>query len=323
MNSKKILSLILTVILISTVLTSCKSFNGSDADFVLDVHVENLDNNSKSDNINSTSSTPNIPTSKAQEKTTVKSEGTASDSVVATTEITTGQTAEKQDTSEPVEQATQNTSEQSNGNAPSTKEEIVEYYKKAFSLAKTDAKKVIMTYTNTTNQPAICEAGKLSSIASTLMNTFMKESEPNEELSPADLPPKGIMTSPLDASFVREATCKDTGDSYEIYIVLDITQDSPDVNPPAGGGKAGTITDVLESSSVTDAVGSIIKFENLANSYFDTSITAVVEKSTGHLTALETVCPSIMSFDKVSAAIISVEDARLGLTYNNRYSIEW
>lgn len=230
------------------------------------------------------------------------------------------------DSSAAPSETTPDNNQQASSGVPTTPAEILNYYKTAYAKIATDAKGAVNTWTNAKQEPAILEIGALSSVASNLMGTFLKESSPNTELKPADVPPAGVTTCNLAENQIAEATCKDNGSTYEIYIKVNATQDNPDVNPPAGGGIAGTLVDVVEVSSITDAAGSFVDFTDVANSYFDTSVTATIDKASGHITELYTNCPSIMSFGKVALkplGVPSIEDAKIGLTYENRYTINY
>lgn len=210
--------------------------------------------------------------------------------------------------------------------APSTPAEVVNYYKECYDKIAKEGKSATLTWNNTTNSPAVLQVGALSSVASSLMGSFLKEATPNTELAVADVAPKGVTTCNLTADMVADATCTDKGSTYEVHIKLKPTQDNPDVNPPAGGGKAGTIVDVVDVADITNAAGSFVNFDNPQNSYFDTEVTATIDKATGHITELYTKCPSIMSFGKVAVKPMgfpSIENAQIGLTYENKYSIAY
>lgn len=215
---------------------------------------------------------------------------------------------------------------QGSSGAAATTEEVVNYYKECYAKIASEGKSATLTWNNTTNSPNVLEVGALSSIAGTLMGQFLKEATPNTQLQPADVAPKGVTTCNLTADMVKEATRKDNGSTYEVNIKLNPTQDNPDVNPTFGGGKAGTIVDVVIVDDITGAAGSFINFDDVKNVYFDTEITATIDKATGHITELYTKSPSIMSFGKVAVkplGVPSIENAKIGLTYENRYTIAY
>ena len=332
---RKYLSATIASLLLILTFTGCTKFDGSDSPLIVAV-----DANSAAAVLNAFGVSSNTSNSGSYSNNT--------SSVVATTAFTAENEAKNAtepqsvsdtnetksavddttiaDTENKAENPTENSSDSENTSGIAgfeTKEKIVDYYKECFNLVKSSAKGITHTISDTSNSPAICEAGKLSSIASTLMNTFLKESEPNEEMAVSEFPPSVSAVSALDSSFVDTATITESGDYYEVYIKLDATEDNPDVNPESGGGKAGTLVNIIEASQVEEAAGSMVKFENLKNSYFETSVKAKIEKSTKHIVEAEFICPSIMSFDKVTAAIISVENARLGLTYRDVFTVQW
>ncbi|MBQ6018564.1 MAG: hypothetical protein IJL26_00155, partial [Clostridia bacterium] len=248
---------------------------------------------------------------------------TTAATAAATTAATTAAPANN-DTTAPTEAPA--LSEQPAANAaPTSKEEIVALYKEAYGKIATDATGAVHTWNNSTNQPPVVEAGALSSIASTLMNMFLKENTPNEQLSPSDVPPKGVTTCNLDMNYVADATCTDNGGTYTVTIRLNTTQDAPEVNPAPGSGGIGSICDVIETKSITDAAGTFIKFEGLENRYFEGEVTATIEKETKHITEIHVKSPSFMCFGKAQAIIgfPKIENARLGLTYEDKFTISY
>ena len=260
--------------------------------------------------------------------------GSSVNTTAATTAATTAKaddtTAKNSDTTVPTsaqqEQPSEQPAQPAADAAPTAAADVVALYKEAYAKIAAEATGATQTWTNAQNQPQIVEAGALSSVAGTLMNTFLKESSPNAPLAPADVPPKGVTTCNLDMAYVAEATCADNGGTYEVRIKLNTTQDSPEVNPSLGSTGVGAISDVIEVSEITDAAGAFINFENMENRYFETEITATIDKATKHITELYVKCPSIMCFGKAAVkplGIPSIENARLGLTYENRYTIAY
>lgn len=333
MKTIKVITLFLAAALLLACFSSCRKFDGSDGGAVIAIGANDAaavagmlglgGGASSAPQQSSQSSAPKHETPAAQTpQTPAQAQDTPAEKPADTPSDKPAETPSQSAQDTPAQETLAETPAQNDGR-PSSKEEIVAYYKTAFDLVKSSAKGVTHTVSDASNNPPVVEAGKLSSIAGTLMNTFLKTSEPNETMAASELPPKGVMKSALDPSFVGAAECNDAGDFYEIYIRLDCTETDPDVNPPAGGGKAGTLVDVIESSQVEEAAGSMIKFTNLKNSYFETSVKAKIEKSTGHLVEAVFTCPSYMSFDKVTAAILSVENARLGLTYTETFTVQW
>ncbi len=213
---------------------------------------------------------------------------------------------------------------QASSGVPSTKEEIVEYYKTAHAKALSSAKKATRTYDNTSNYNDVLEVGgnsTLAGIAKQLMGMFVKENtEPEEHTSDiADaLPPAGGCAG-LTPDMISEATCTEDGGNYIIKMTIDSTEENPDL-----GDKTKNLTQTVSIDDITNAASGFIEFEGVENRYVGANITATVDKETGNLTALETDVPSYMFFGKVSAMkIVNVENCRIGLEYQQKWTIEY
>ncbi|MDR1630724.1 MAG: hypothetical protein LBS36_11020 [Oscillospiraceae bacterium] len=215
---------------------------------------------------------------------------------------------------------------------PETKEEIAKYYAAAVNKVKTSAKSISKVYVNNTNYQSIVEIGNndaISSIAQSLMGQFLKEDTTKVTYStPADyvahFPPNKSATCNLAAGMIDTAECKDLGSEYEITIKMNSSMSSPDVDPPFGGGKVGTTFNIVDVDQVTGAAGSMVSLEGMKNSYFDASLTCKIDKATGNMTYLDQTLPSTMEFAKVTAAvIIKVNNAKLGLQYQEKWEVEW
>lgn len=214
--------------------------------------------------------------------------------------------------------------------APSTPEEIVAYYKAANEKAKREASSITHLYSNATNYKGIVEAGALSSIGTWAMNTFMKEDSTETTYTSRDdiianLPIGGESSCNLTADMVdpSQTKCTDNGNEYEIIITLNSTDENPDVNPPKGGGKAGTVGTVLTMQDITEPVNGKLTLEGIECRYGACKVTARVEKSTGNLTYLETDLPMVLVLGKAKAGPISVSDAKVGLEFEEHWGIEW
>ena len=211
--------------------------------------------------------------------------------------------------------------------APSSKEEIVALYVSAYNKIAAEASKATKTYDYTSNYNNILKIGNnstLAGIAETLMGKFMVENTEPVDFAVADVPPIGMANSPLTAADVANATCVDNGATYTVTITSIGTDAAPEINPPAGGGSAGKIGQLIESSAITDAVGGIIKFEGLALHYSDCTVTATIDKATGRILDLYFRMPGVLHFDKVTAAVVvTVNDCDIGLLGEQRWTITY
>lgn len=247
---------------------------------------------------------------------------------------TTLDTSSSTDTTNSLQTSITSTTDSINSEKPSTIAEIVSYYNAASTKVKTSAKMATRVYNNTTNYKEILEIGSsdaLVGIAKNLMESNMEEDLSRVEYSTRqeiidNFPVRTITQSNLKESSVAKATCEDIGSYYKIYILLNCTENNPDVNPPLGGGKAGSLMNIVETSAITDAAGFIINFVDLENHYVDASVTCKIDKETGNMTYLETYLPSTMNFGEVSLKPLGFpkfNDISLGLCYEEKWEISW
>lgn len=196
--------------------------------------------------------------------------------------------------------------------------QAVELYKTAMAKAKSSAKTVTHTKTGATNYNGIVEAGALSSAASTLMGLFMKESEPNEVIDKAELPPKGG-ASKLTTATVKSATVKEEGKFQVVTIKF---KDA--VNPAAGADGIGSGANVIEESQITGSISSVpgLKLSNIKVAYENVYLTCKIEKDTGNMTYLFVDAPCVLSLD-AKLLVTNVKDAKVGIECKDEYTIAW
>ncbi len=207
-----------------------------------------------------------------------------------------------------------------------TKEGVVEYFKTAHAKVLAEAKSVTRTYDNTINYNEVLEIGgnsTLEGIAKSLMGTFMKENTEELVYTGADMkanfPAKNKGAAGLTADMVKDAICAEDGDNYIITIVIDSSEESPDL-----GDKSSNLVNTVDEKQVTDAAGSMVSLEGLENHYIAPKLVATIDKATGQITAVETTCPSYMCFSKATAAlVISVSNCRIGLEYQQKWTVQW
>ncbi len=210
---------------------------------------------------------------------------------------------------------------------PSTKEEIINYYVTAYNKIATDAKKVTRTYDNTTNYNNIIKIGdneKIKSLCESLMNQFMK---PNSEVltkTASDLPPVGVTKLSISPSQISSAVCNDKGTYYEVILKSTGTDSNYEVDSEAGKGSAGVVGPLLRTEDVSGAAGSLIKFEGLHAKYATCTVTAKIDKASGHITDFDFNSPCILHFDKVTAlVVVKVENCDLGLLFEQKWSVAY
>ncbi len=211
---------------------------------------------------------------------------------------------------------------------PSTKAEIIEYYNKANTKVRQSAKSITHTYKNITLYKNIVETGNLSGVAKLLIRTFVKEEKEHPTYTNRNdiinmFPAGRVKTSNITEASVKEAKCIDKGDYYEIYLSANCSDSNPDVNPKDGGGVAGRFFTVLMPSEVTDAAGNAVSLQGVKFSYVGGYVQANIDKKTGNITKLSLNMPVILSIDSAKAGILKVNNAKIGLDFNESWSVAW
>ena len=216
-----------------------------------------------------------------------------------------------------------NTSAPADAGDLSTPAGVVAYYKTAHAKTLAEAKSISRVYSNTLNYNSVLEIGDssaLAKIAQSLMGSFMKEDTSKIDYTGGDMAKEfpGKNAQNLTADMVSEASRKDNGDTYTIVIKINSTDQSPD-----DGTKTSCIVPIVDEKSITDAAGSMVKLEGIANEYVGGNITATIDKASGRITHVETDCPSYMKFAKAGVAIISVDNCRIGLEYQTKWDVNY
>lgn len=201
---------------------------------------------------------------------------------------------------------------------PQTKEEIVEYYKGANYKVKTQAKSVTRTYNKVSNYNNVLETGSnpiLSRIGKAVMGKFLTESlEPKtftgqNEIAGAFPPPNSVCG--LTADEVESATCTDKGNFFELEIHM-----LPEVDPVNGKG-TGAVSTVITKKEITDAVEGYVEISDIRCEYENVYLIATVDKSTGDITELYVNMPLYLNLSALGM------DCKVGLCFEDRYTVEW
>ena len=215
----------------------------------------------------------------------------------------------------------------SSSSAPSTKEEIIQYYVTAYNKIATDAKTVTRTYDNTSNYKNICDIGSNATVkktAQTLMTKFMKPNNEAVVSSASDLPPVGVTKLSISSSQISSATCTDKGTYYEIVLKSTGTDSNYEVDSVAGKGSAGVLGPLLRTEDVSSAAGSFVSFEGLHAKYATCTTTCKVDKASGHITEFNFNSPCILHFDSATVVkIVKIENCELGLLFEQKWTIAY
>ncbi len=273
------------------------------------------DTNNSSSNANSSASANSSSNNSASSDSSASSSA-SSDDTAASTENSSDASSEGTDSSAAA-----------TGDL-STKESVVEYYKTAHAKVLSEAASVTRTYDNVTNYNGVVEVGgnsTLAGIAKTLMDTFMSENtEAVQHVGSAEIaasfPPTGEGgCSGLTADMISDYSCKEENGNYIITLTLDSSEENPD-----DGSKGKNLVDIVEESQITDAAGSFVSLSGYQNQCIGSTVTATIEKETGKMTHLSIYNPTYMCFGKATAmSIITVENCKLGLLYEQEWTVEW
>ncbi len=219
------------------------------------------------------------------------------------------------------------TTTQAKSGAPTTKEEIINLYVTGYNKIASDAKSVVRTYDYTSQYNNILEINNnstLEKLAQSLMNQFMKETTDEVPGDASSLPPVGVTTLSISPSQISSATCTDKGDYYEVKLTSTGTDDNWEVDPQPGQGSAGVIGPLLRSDDVTGAAGSLIKFEGLHSWVGAATVTARIDKASGHITDFDFLTPSVLHFDSVTAAVVvKVSNCNIGLLFHQTWKVTY
>ena len=211
--------------------------------------------------------------------------------------------------------------------APSTKEEIINYYVTAYNKIASESKSVVRTYDYTYQYNDILEINNnatLEKLAGTLMNQFMKENTQEVPGDASSLPPVGVTKLAISPAQISKATCEDKGDHYEVCLYSTGSDGNWEIDSQAGVGSAGVIGPLLRTEDVSGAAGSLIKFEGLHTWYSTAHVTAQIDKATGHITEFDFKTPCVLHFDSVTAAIVvKVSNCNLGMEFHQVWKVTY
>ncbi len=206
--------------------------------------------------------------------------------------------------------------------ASKNEQEYLDMYKKAVANARTNAKNVIRVKDGAINYKGVAEAGKLSSVASTLMDMFMVADEnaieeKNETWEKEKLPDASALT----LNGVQKITREDKGNTYVITVVAkDAT------NPKAGADGVGAVAGVIEESQITGAIGSVpgLTLEGISIDYENVTAVATIDKATGNCIALDLNAPCFLKIAHAKVPLLGeIDNAKVGIQVITEYKIEY
>ncbi len=212
--------------------------------------------------------------------------------------------------------------DKSSTNATNSQQEYLDMYKKAVANARANAASVIRVKDGVINYQGIAEAGKLSSIAGTLIGMFMVENEAaieveNEPWEKESLPD----ASNLTLNGIQEIKRADQGDTYLIKVVAkNVT------NPKAGDDGVGSIAGVIEESQIAGGIASFpgLTLEDISVNYENVTAIATIDKATGNLIAFNIDAPCIFNIGYAKFPLVGeINNARIGVQIITEYAISY
>lgn len=201
--------------------------------------------------------------------------------------------------------------------APTSTADILKLYNTSANKIKNGAKSVTRNWEDLQhNEEKLVVPSALQSIGKGLINTFLKKDETpvtwtgKEEIC-ANYPVKGTTyVSNATEADIAEATCTDDGQYYNIKLKFKDCTD-PTTN---GVGSAFTIMKGEEIKSAASVV------QDFSVQYYNATIEAKIEKSTGNMVHTLYTLPSVLS---VTAKVFMTLDAQVGMTFIDDYTINY
>lgn len=199
--------------------------------------------------------------------------------------------------------------------APSSKEEIVEFYNNAVN--KVIDEKTGYTKQRTTTVTEL-DAGKYTDMAGDIVKDFLGEG--TTEIKNSKGTAKNLATATLTSSDVQSALCEKTGDTYTVTLTLkdgssSATKSSKKDNSPIA--KSGLLAgktvskeyDYLNSASIYAAVTAEgVKVNSVTSTNTNAKIVAVID-SDGKMLSLTASFDWAVVIEKISVTLISIPKA--------------
>lgn len=235
----------------------------------------------------------------------------------ADTESTVPSENESADTSTDTPEKPADKTEADSGEMTSV-DEIVTFFNQSINNVKPTATKVVKNYEKRKfheDKTEIPEA--IESVAASMMSSMMgDDTEPivyatKEEIRANFIVPEQDYSSKLKSDWVKEASCKDNGNEYVIYIKL-----KDHKNPTAGNG-VGAVCDVIETHEVANKVSFVEEFSTM---YYNCEITATINKATGNVTHIRYSTPLLLN---MTVNLFGTHTGVIAFTFEKDYTITY
>ena len=206
--------------------------------------------------------------------------------------------------------------------ASTADQEILDMYKKGVNAARTKSSSVIRVKYGALNYKGVAEAGKLSSVLSTLMGMFMVKDEAsieakNEDWDKSKLPDPSALT----LNGIQKITREDKGSTYVITVVAKDAK-----NPKAGADGVGSVAGVIEESQITGAIGSVpgLTLEGISIDYENVVAVATIDKASGNCVELKLNAPCFLNVGHAKVPLVGeVDNAKVGIQVITEYKISY
>ncbi|MBR3809858.1 MAG: hypothetical protein IKK46_06090 [Clostridia bacterium] len=201
-------------------------------------------------------------------------------------------------------------------------QQVVDLYKTAMNNARTKSSSVVRVKDGAINYKGIVEAGKLSSVASTLMGMFMAKDAnsieaKNEPWEKEKLPDASALTP----NGLQKISYEEKGGQYIVTLVAKNA-----VSPKANSDGVGSLSGVIEESQITGAIGSVpgLALEGISIDYENVTAVATIDKASGNLVAFNIDAPCVLKIGHAKVPLLGeVNDAKVGIQVITEYTIAY
>ncbi len=201
-------------------------------------------------------------------------------------------------------------------------QQVVDLYKTAMNNARTKSSSVVRVKDGAINYKGIVEAGKLSSVASTLMGMFMAKDAnsieaKNEPWEKEKLPDASALTP----NGLQKISYEEKGGQYIVTLVAKNA-----VSPKANSDGVGSLSGVIEESQITGAIGSVpgLTLEGISIDYENVTAVATIDKASGNLVAFNIDAPCVLKIGHAKVPLLGeVNDAKVGIQVITEYTIAY
>ena len=201
-------------------------------------------------------------------------------------------------------------------------QQVVDLYKTAMNNARTKSTSVVRVKDGAINYKGIVEAGKLSSVASSLMGMFMAKDAnsieaKNEPWEKEKLPDASALTT----NGLQKISYEEKGGQYIVTLVAKNA-----VSPKANSDGVGSLSGVIEESQITGAIGSVpgLTLEGISIDYENVTAVATIDKASGNLVALNIDAPCVLKIGHAKVPLLGeVNDAKVGIQVITEYTIAY